>query len=71
MKYGNYMYSINISVKKQNSIILNETAEIANFHFSHYKFMKTLKMTKKHQGLGARLPLQQKQLDTDNNKHNF
>ena len=33
-------YSINISVKK--SIIPNETAEIANFHFSHYKSMETL-----------------------------
>ena len=34
-------YSINISTE-QNSIIPNETAEITNFHFSHYNSMETL-----------------------------
>ena len=34
-------YSINISVKK-NSNILNDLAEIVNFHFSHYKSMGTI-----------------------------
>ena len=34
-------YSINISVKK-NSNILNDFAEIVNFHFSHYKSMGTI-----------------------------
>ena len=34
-------YSINISVKK-NSNIPNDSAEIVNFHFSHYKSMGTL-----------------------------
>ena len=34
-------YSINISVKI-HSIITNETAEIANLHFSHYKAAETL-----------------------------
>ena len=33
-------YSRNISVKK-NLNICNETAKIANFHFSHYKSMET------------------------------
>ena len=33
-------YSINISVKKKK--IPNETAENANFHFSHYKSMETI-----------------------------
>ena len=35
-------YSINISAKIKNIIIPDETAEIANFHFSHYKAMETL-----------------------------
>ena len=34
-------YSINISVKI-NSIIPNETVEISNFRFSHYKSMETI-----------------------------
>ena len=40
-------YSINISVKKKKkkkkkSNILNDLAEIVNFHFPHYKSMGTL-----------------------------
>ena len=35
-------YSINISVKKKNSNIPNDLAEIVNFHFSHYKSMGTI-----------------------------
>ena len=35
-------YSINISVRKKKSNIPNNLAEIVNFHFSHYKSMKTL-----------------------------
>ena len=35
-------YSINISVKKINSNIPNDLAEIVNFHFSHYKSMGTI-----------------------------
>ena len=34
-------YFINISVEK-NSNISNETAEMVNFHFSHYKSMGTI-----------------------------
>ena len=34
-------YSINISVKKKSNI-LNDLAEIVNFHFSHYKSMGTI-----------------------------
>ena len=34
-------YSINISVIK-NSNIPNNSAEIVNFHFSHYKSMETI-----------------------------
>ena len=35
-------YSINISVKKKNSNIPNDLAEIVNFHFSPYKSMGTI-----------------------------
>ena len=35
-------YSINISVKKKNSNIPNDLADIVNFHFSHYKSMGTI-----------------------------
>ena len=35
-------YSVNISVKKKNSNIPNDLAEIVNFHFSHYKSMGTI-----------------------------
>ena len=33
---------ISISVIKKNSNIQNETTEITNFHFSHYKSMETI-----------------------------
>ena len=39
--YENVNYSINISVKLK-SIIPNETVEIPNFHFSHYKYMEII-----------------------------
>ena len=35
--------SINISVRKKKSNIPSNLAEIVNFHFSHYKSMKTLR----------------------------
>ena len=39
MKHGGLL---NKHFCKKNSNITNETAKIANFHFSHYKYMETL-----------------------------
>ena len=35
-------YSINISVKKIQIFPMNDSAEIVNFHFSHYKSIEAI-----------------------------